>query len=225
MSELLTSPFCEGTTSGGVRACLAPLKSGVLFLAIACSVTTADAARADDTDVEWRQLLQRERQTSAGGTARRIEAPAAQIAELRRISGLTWDQLARLFDLSRRSLHYWASGKPSTPANEERLQRLLSAVRRIDRGSGAATREALLAAGNDGRIAVDLLAEGAYDEVVQRLGERPAVTRPAIPRISERAREARRPLPPATLLDARHDPIHRDPGEVRGAKSGRPRGQ
>jgi hypothetical protein len=49
----------------------------------------------------------------------------------------------------------------------------------------------------------------------------PALVAPVIPRISERERESRRPLPPATLLDARHDPIHRDP--VRSTRKQEPR--
>lgn len=42
---------------------------------------------------------------------------------------------------------------------------------------------------------------------------------PRIPRISEQAREARRPLPVATLLSARQETIHRDPGAARAARS------
>lgn len=40
-----------------------------------------------------------------------------------------------------------------------------------------------------------------------------------IPRISEQAREARRPLPVSTLLSARQETIHRDPGAARAARS------
>lgn len=42
---------------------------------------------------------------------------------------------------------------------------------------------------------------------------------PRIPRISEQAREARRPLPVSTLLSARQETIHRDPGAARAARS------
>lgn len=215
----------DGTTAGGPMTRRAPALCSFVVWALAGSATTAEVAPAEPHDRDLRELLQQERQTSAGGTAMRVAVPAAQIAELRRLSGLTWDQLARTFDLSRRALHYWASGRPSTPANEERLQRMLAVVRRIDRGSGVATREALLAAGGDGRIALDLLAAGEFDEVARRLGQRGSAARPVIPRISEAARQERRPPAPATLLDARHDTIHRDAGSSRPAKSARHRGR
>ena len=74
-------------------------------------------------------------QTTSGVSLTAVEQSAAAIAELRRLCGFTWDQLARLFNVSRRSLHFWASGKAMSPANEEHLQRVLSVLRRIDRGS------------------------------------------------------------------------------------------
>lgn len=83
-------------------------------------------------------------QTSSGTSLAEVEPAGVAIAELRRRSGLTWDQLARLFNVSRRALHFWASGKPMTPSNEEHLQRVLSALRKIDRGSASANRSILL---------------------------------------------------------------------------------
>lgn len=59
----------------------------------------------------------------------------AAIGELRRISGLAWDQLCRLFQMDRPSFHAWASGQTMTPADEERLRQVLAAIRRIDRGA------------------------------------------------------------------------------------------
>ena len=84
----------------------------------------------------------------------------AVIGELRRLSGLTWDQLARLFGVSRRSVHFWASGKPMAPSNEEHLRRLLAVVRKVDRGSARANRAILLGADEDGISLFDLLAAG-----------------------------------------------------------------
>src|SRR4030065_864926 len=37
---------------------------------------------------------------------------ANAIAEIRRLTGLTWGQIAEIFDVSRRTIHFWASGKP-----------------------------------------------------------------------------------------------------------------
>ncbi|WP_419950972.1 helix-turn-helix domain-containing protein [Candidatus Palauibacter sp.] len=74
------------------------------------------------------------------------EATRAAVSELRRISGLTWEQLAELFGVSRRSVHCWASGKPLNAANHERLMRVLDVVRDADRGTAHSTRAALLEA-------------------------------------------------------------------------------
>jgi len=97
-------------------------------------------------------------QTTAGASVLLAEPAAAAIGELRRLSGFTWDQLARLFNVSRRSLHFWASGKPMAPSNEEHLQRLLAVFRKIDRGSASANRTALLGVREDGSLPFDLLA-------------------------------------------------------------------
>jgi DNA-binding transcriptional regulator YiaG len=64
-------------------------------------------------------------------------ATQKSINELRRLSGLTWEQLTRLFGVSRRSLHFWASGQPLSRAKEEQLNRLLGAIQFIDRGNAS----------------------------------------------------------------------------------------
>lgn len=160
--------------------------------------------------------------TTAGAPVSRPDVGPA-IGELRRLSGLTWDQLARLLGVSRRSLHFWASGKPMTPRHEERLQRLLAVIGTIDRGSASATRAALLGPGGDGLIPFDLLAAGDYDRVSSLLGAGGA-RQVSPPRPSKAARAARAPQPPEALLGALQDRIHRDVGGARPAKSMKVRG-
>lgn len=159
-------------------------------------------------------------QTNSGLT---LEPPApaqaAAIAELRRRSGLTWEELAGLFGVSRRSVHFWASGKPMNSANEEVLNQLLHVVRYIDRGAGAATRSALASRHADGASPLELLAEGRYREVMQRLGQGSdggaAVRSPL--------RAGRHPLwaPPAPdrLVGAVHDTAHQSVGRARAGRS------
>ena len=57
----------------------------------------------------------------------------AAVSEFRRLAGLTWEQLARVFGVARRSLHFWASGPPINAGNEEHLRRLLAVLRQADR--------------------------------------------------------------------------------------------
>lgn len=161
-------------------------------------------------------------QTTAGSSIIPVDHAGPTIAELRRLSGLTWDQLARLFKVSRRSLHFWASGKAMTPSNEEHLQRLLAVVHKIDRGSASANRTALLAVRDDGTIPFDLLADEQYERVVALLG--PAETRRArAPKLSADAMATRAPRPPEELVGALHDRVHRETGVARAARSVRVR--
>jgi hypothetical protein len=142
-----------------------------------------------------------------------VQASSTGIAEVRRLSGLTWEQLAHLFNVNRRSLHFWASGKTMTPSNEEHLQRVLVVLRKIDRGSASANRTALLASTPNG-VGIDLLRDGHYDRAVAVLGERSAPKRATKPELSPNAKKMRQPPPPDELVGALHDRIHKDTGRL-----------
>ncbi len=145
--------------------------------------------------------------------------PSTAIAELRRRSGLTWEQIARLFGVARRSVHFWASGKALNVANEERLHRILAVVRYIDRGTAQATRSALMTVLSDGMIPLDLLAEDKFEEVKERLG---AGSQPLVPPrtpLSADSQAMRMPLSPDQRVGALHDAVHREIGKSRGAKT------
>jgi DNA-binding transcriptional regulator YiaG len=156
-------------------------------------------------------------QTTAGAPAVHAALAGRSIADLRRLSGLTWEQLARLFDVSRRSLHFWASGKAMSAAHEERLQRILEVVRKVDRGSASANRGAFFAADKDEGIPFDLLAEGEYERVVALLGQG-EVQRARAPKVSAQTMTARAPRPPAELVDALQDRIHPASGRLLSSK-------
>jgi DNA-binding XRE family transcriptional regulator len=68
-------------------------------------------------------------------SANSAEANRDALNELRKLSALTWEQLAKLFNVSRRSLHFWASDQPLSRFNEENLNRLLGTIRYINRGT------------------------------------------------------------------------------------------
>jgi DNA-binding transcriptional regulator YiaG len=153
-------------------------------------------------------------QTNTGVAIAPAESSGAAIGELRRRTGLTWDQLTRLFGVSRRSLHFWASGKPMTSTNEEHLQRVLSVVREIDRGDAAANRAELLTAREGGVVPFDMLANGDYERVVALVGIGLPIRRIVSPPLSEDAVRARTlPSPDAFVGDV-EDRVRVKPGRL-----------
>ncbi len=151
-------------------------------------------------------------------TGSATEATRRAVSELRRISGLTWQMLGRLLGVSRRSVHYWASGKPLNADNQERLTRVLEIVRTAYRGSARGTRAALLDA-REGTTPLDMLAAQRFDDARLALGQGHARHVPALAGLSTEARDARKPLPPEELYDAKSDRVHREPGRARAART------
>lgn len=160
-----------------------------------------------------------------------LEAPvpasaSTSVAELRILGGLTWDQVARLFGVSRRSVHFWASGKPMATEHEEHLYRLLALFREI-RVPADVMRGRLLAVSAGGQV-LDLLANHKYreaEETLRSFGAQGRVhpTSPRIP-LSDNASRARQPLPPDVLAST-EEPI--DPpitGRSRAVRTRRSKG-
>jgi DNA-binding transcriptional regulator YiaG len=148
--------------------------------------------------------------TNSGMTfgANPFKSSYTAIMELHRLSGLTWDQLARLFDVSRRSLHFWASGKSLNAANEEHLQQILTVIRNIDRGNAKENRSVLLSELPDGTVPFDMLSAEDYEGVIEKLGI-------SFPRMIRKTATTTRhttafntPPPPHVLVGALQDSIH-----------------
>jgi DNA-binding transcriptional regulator YiaG len=164
--------------------------------------------------------------TTSGVTIASTSSPEAtqkSLSELRRLSGLTWDQLAKLFNVSRRSLHFWASGQPLSRFNEEHLNRLLGTIQFIDQGSANLNRSLLLRPDGNGNPLFDLLVTGKYEEFKRIVGSNNAARRPLLGSLSEDAHTAYMPQNPADLVDALQEPIHREVGRSRPARVARSR--
>lgn len=69
--------------------------------------------------------------------------PQEMVRWLYEESGLTWDQLARILGVSRRSVHAWANGQRVSGRNLERLSHVSSTIRAIEADSAVARRHAL----------------------------------------------------------------------------------
>jgi hypothetical protein len=85
-----------------------------------------------------------------GGTS-----TAKAIRKAHEDSGLTWEQLARVFCVSRRSVHLWANGARMNATNVELLMRFVDFLDRLEAASPDERRTALLAIGRDGKSALD----------------------------------------------------------------------
>jgi hypothetical protein len=166
----------------------------------------------------WEDIFGPPPQTSSGfsvsdAPAEESESTARAINELHRLSGLTWEQLADLFQLARRSLHFWASGKPLNAGNEERLRRVLAAIRTADRGSASSNR-AMLLQDRDGAVPFDLLVREEYDLFIELVGTGPGRREVKLAPLSPEARAARRPPPPDELVGALQDRVHVEKGKL-----------
>lgn len=212
MNSPATRPDFGATSAAGamLRQVREPFFAGVILVGLGTS------AAAVAPPLEAISRLQRSLdQTSAGASLRASISVGSAIGELRRRSGLTWDQLARVFNVSRRALHFWASGKAMTPNNEEHLQRLLAVIRQMDTGAPNTNRRLLLQASANGSLPVDLLATGSYEQALALLalggGE-----------LSEHAgtkRAGRSPRSPEELVGALQNRVHPSSGRLRAAKA------
>ena len=146
--------------------------------------------------------------TNAGIPIEVAPDAAAALAELRRRAGLTWDQLAELFGVSRRSVHFWASGRPLTAGHLAHLSESLEIVRRLDHGDPGATREALFAPRAGGSSLFACLKTSRYGECRTAIAEAGVVARPILPPAEPADLTARRPLPIDATLASEWMPAH-----------------
>lgn len=93
---------------------------------------------------------------------------AESVRELRAESGLTWEQLARLFGVSRRAVHHWATGGRMNSVNEEHLNIVWDAVRKLPASQPSERRSLLLFTAQSGSSVFELLKSGSpTSEVLQ----------------------------------------------------------
>lgn len=99
------------------------------------------------------------------------QTPAELVNELRRVSGLTWAQVAEVFGVSKRAPYHWASGETVSAENHERLGQVMAVLRFIDKGSAEENRNLLLGHTRLGQTYLDLLRSGEYELVRDLAGK------------------------------------------------------
>ena len=136
----MARPFAHAfdtTSAGGAMLLMRQVREPILASVIFVGLGTSAAVLPPPEEISH---LQRPiDQTNAGTSAAGSLSDRGAIAELRRLSGLTWDQLARLFNVSRRALHFWASGKPMTPATRSIFSGSLLSSEKLTGGRPALT--------------------------------------------------------------------------------------
>ncbi len=196
-------PVVDWTTSGIEE----PRQVGSYITLWSCTGTSGSCAFAEDLP---ERLYYSTVGTNAGITRRVDPMPLqAAIVEIRSRSHLTWDQLAAVFNVNRRSLHFWARGARPSSDNAERIGRVLGIVRQFDRGEPERTREALFEPSVTGESVFQLLCENRDTEVMRPPVSRADEPTPRVqrrpPSLSASTRRERSGFSPLELLDALHD--------------------
>lgn len=100
-------------------------------------------------------------------------SPAQKIAELRALTGLTTDQVSRLFGVSRRSVHNWISGNAMSPLHEELAAKILAIVQVVPGSTPAERRAAMLDSSRGTSLFHQLVAARGEDMRLQVAGVSP----------------------------------------------------
>ena len=133
------------------------------------------------------------------------ESTSQAIFEIRRRSGLTWEELGDLFNVSRRSIHHWANGKSPSISHEQVIRRMLTAIRRLDQSSQQRTRTYLLIVDESTKFSkFEMLKEGHFEEAVASVENTQAQANYSAP-LSQDIWNARQPHSSILYLEAEQD--------------------
>jgi transcriptional regulator with XRE-family HTH domain len=127
------------------------------------------------------------------------------ILEIRRLSGLTLEEIAKALKVSLRTVHHWANEKPLTEEDALRIQCLLNLVKLIDRCNSRVNRFLFLAADKDGILPFNLLCEERFNAVLALIGSGDAPRKSSSCTLSSQVQQTRRPPAPIDLLEALQD--------------------
>jgi len=212
MSQVTVIASASSTSSGGSGGDMIAKSLRVICLTCGFYIcgTSAFASQSPSHDSAFQQ-------TNSGLTAEQKAPVGPAIMEIRRLSGMTWEQLASLFEVSRRTVHFWASGKALNSYNEAKLYGVLSTIRQIDRGTAQENRQLLFTA-RGGVLPIELIRTGRYEEAIRLVGET-IYERPNLTPLSQAAWNARRPESPHLLVGALQDRVQVGTGRTRPAKA------
>ena len=129
---------------------------------------------------------------------------ARSILAIRQLAHLTWDETAKVFGVSRRSVHLWANGRHPSADQERKLNRVLGILSVHQNLSPSVLRERLMSSARPGTLFFDLLCNdefGTFNDLFSAEYQTGQSTFPSQP--SELTGHS--PPPPILLLDALQD--------------------
>lgn len=146
------------TTLRGPRRYLAcAVMAGCAAAGTLSTISPADAIALNAVIVSRPGTLSAIPVTPSAPSRARVAVPE-MLRRLRRVSGLSWGEIAQAVGVSRRTVHNWLNGARLADVHLDRLFELRRAVERVEAGSDQATRDALLTPQANGRSILDDLA-------------------------------------------------------------------
>ncbi len=104
------------------------LSAGVVAF-VTCAAGTSPAGYQPIALLENAQIQTGSLSQNFGNERRTTITIPTALSELRRRAALTWDDLSKLFGVSRRAVHLWASGERLSAANDAKVRGLYTKVR------------------------------------------------------------------------------------------------
>jgi len=170
-------------------------KPYILFIRFSFLNGNSSTGSNISTDKYFQFDFDAEPQTSSGmNDGQSHSNTSREIYELRRLSGLTWEQIGEIFGVTRRAVHFWANGKPMEDFRAEKLSYIMDAVRKIDTGIGFENRRMILDQDRDRVSLFDLFKKGDFYTVSRRLPIMSRQPRIELRPLSEKARAGRAPI-------------------------------
>lgn len=142
-----------------------------------------------------RRLLQKGSVDQYAEQARELDAKDA-LFEIRRLTGYTWEEIAELVSVDRRTLYNWVQGGRIRRNNNETLREVLVVLRSIDPGDDREMRKQLDRKNAAGERVFELIADGRY----QAARMIPGIGRPSL-------RTSWTPVDPSVSLDLGPDEL------------------
>lgn len=189
----------QGTGTGSI----AKVIGGALVVASMLSSPTTGYANAISVGVERTSAIPNNEVFSSSSLCS-APSTARSILSIRQLANLTWDETAKIFGVSRRSVHLWANGRHPSGDQERKLNRVLGILSAYQTLSPSVLREKLMASAKPGTLFFDLLCNDEL-EAFQNLfsAEYETEQYPITSRPFETAEHSS--PPPILLLDALQD--------------------